>query len=53
MIAFLVMVPALLFMAGILAIAVVFAEGGDESMAQASAIRAERAVETYEGPPAQ
>ena len=42
MIAFLVMIPALLFMAGILAVAVTFAEKDDHSAVQAELLRTER-----------
>lgn len=42
MIALLVMIPALLFMAGILAIAAAFSENDDVSAAQAAILRAER-----------
>lgn len=42
MIAFLVMIPTLLFIAGILAVAAVFAERQDVSAQLATSLRAER-----------
>ncbi|MFM1814900.1 MAG: hypothetical protein RLZ98_1595 [Pseudomonadota bacterium] len=49
MIAFLIMIPALLFMGGLLAVAVIFAENDDSAAGKAAIMLAERQASVCNG----